>query len=289
MPLPPKKADVVQKSHPIGQPTDGMIVAARRPVPWAGEPHDAEAERRREGGWAMGCEGSSPRIRRIHATPSPFTKWSASTHPLDARESRDVPAYDDRRVRRVLAHEAAHLADLADVDDDSRDADDVVAAAGELARRSAHGWEVEQRRWRGDVVLDELDAPRPVEHPKRERALFAGHLVLVPLHRVDGPAAELVVLGVRPEYRREEDSGVNALGMSCLCHDADLLWQTPGPQEFGRPGRNPWCAERAAVTREDAIGLGRGRTAATRAAATRKQLGGLLQCTRLASPRGQRR
>ena len=72
---------------------------------------------------------------------------------------------------------------------------------------------------------------------------------------------------------------MNALGMSCLCHDADLLWQTPGPQEFGRPGREPWCAERAAVTREDAIGLGRGRTAATRAAATRKQLGGLLQCT----------
>jgi hypothetical protein len=31
-PLPPKKADVVQKLQPMGQPTDGMIVAAVAPL-----------------------------------------------------------------------------------------------------------------------------------------------------------------------------------------------------------------------------------------------------------------
>ena len=46
-------------------------------------------------------------------------------------------------------------------------------------------------------------------------------------------AAELVVLGIGPEDRGEEDSGVNALGMSCLCHDSDFLWQPPGPRRFG--------------------------------------------------------
>ena len=105
----------------------------------------------------------------------------------------------------MLAHEAAHLADLPDVDDDPRDADDVVALVRELADEARTGREIEQRRWRGDVVLDEHDAPRTVEHPQRERALLAGHLVLVQLHRVDRPAAELVVLRVGPEYRGEED------------------------------------------------------------------------------------
>ncbi len=32
LPLPPKNADVVQKLQPIGQPTDGMIVAAVEPI-----------------------------------------------------------------------------------------------------------------------------------------------------------------------------------------------------------------------------------------------------------------
>ncbi len=33
-PLPPKNADVVQKLQPIGQPTDGMMVAAGEPPPF---------------------------------------------------------------------------------------------------------------------------------------------------------------------------------------------------------------------------------------------------------------
>jgi hypothetical protein len=34
-PLPPKKEEVVQKLHPMGQPTEGMTVAAVRPL-WLG-------------------------------------------------------------------------------------------------------------------------------------------------------------------------------------------------------------------------------------------------------------
>ena len=75
------------------------------------------------------------------------------------------------------------------------------------------GGEVEHRAGRGDVVLDEDDAPRPVEHAQRERALLARHLVVVELHRVDRPAAELVVLGVGTEHGREQDARAGALRM----------------------------------------------------------------------------
>ncbi len=49
LPLPPKNAEVVQKLQPIGQPTDGIMVAAVDPRP-AGqlEPHHAVAESGRD-------------------------------------------------------------------------------------------------------------------------------------------------------------------------------------------------------------------------------------------------
>ena len=53
-----------------------------------------------------------------------------------------------------------------------------------------------------------------MEHAQGERALRARHLVVVQLHRVDGAAAEFIVLGVGSEDGREQNAGVRALRVS---------------------------------------------------------------------------
>ena len=74
LPLPPKKAEVVQKLQPIGQPTDGMIVAAGLPPPF-GPCRPITRKPNDEGmtGCWMGASVGSPRYSRNHDTPSPFT------------------------------------------------------------------------------------------------------------------------------------------------------------------------------------------------------------------------
>ena len=59
--------------------------------------------------------------------------------------------------------------------------------------------EVEDRRRGREVLLNQHDSPRPVEHPQGERALGPCDLVVVELHGIDSAAAKFVVLGVRPE------------------------------------------------------------------------------------------
>ena len=159
-------------------------------------------------GWRIGRSASSPRKRRNQRTPSPRTTWSASMRSREAGMVGDVPADDDRGLGLVLADQLAHLRDLADVGHDRADADHVVAARvrSSSTKRSRRG-EVEQRAGRLDVGLDQHQAPRAMEHAQRERALHARHLVVVQLHRVDGAAAVLVVLGVGTEDAREEDAG----------------------------------------------------------------------------------
>src|SRR5262249_53938202 len=66
---------------------------------------------------------------------------------------------------------------------------------------------------RRNVGLDQHDAPGPVEHAQREAALRAGYLVVIKLHRVDGAAAELIVLRVRPKDRSQQNAGACALWM----------------------------------------------------------------------------
>jgi hypothetical protein len=50
-------------------------------------------------------------------------------------------------------------------------------------------------------------------HAEREGPLFPRHLVLVELERIDRAAAELVVYREGFEDGRQEDTGMNALGM----------------------------------------------------------------------------
>jgi hypothetical protein len=62
LPLPPKKADVVQKLQPMGQPTEGMIVAAVPPL-FSGRLMPMIRVLRPEtiSGWRIGALTSSPR------------------------------------------------------------------------------------------------------------------------------------------------------------------------------------------------------------------------------------
>src|ERR1035441_1404730 len=137
---------------------------------------------------------------------------------LHAGDGGDVAADDDRRARRELAHHAAHLAGLADVDDDRGDADDVVVVGGEFAGKGLAGREVEDRAGGGDVPLDHEDAPGTVEAAQGERTLAARYLVVVQLHRVDGAAAVGIVLRVRAEGGGEQDPGLSSFRMR-LNHD----------------------------------------------------------------------
>ena len=70
------------------------------------------------------------------------------------------------------------------------------------------------RAWCGDDLLDHHDAPRAVKHPQREAALHARYLIVVELHRVDGAAAEFVILREWAEDRGKEDFGLRPFWVS---------------------------------------------------------------------------
>ncbi len=77
--MPPKNAEVVQKLQPMGQPTEGMMVAAVVPLDCGSFTPSVRAPNPETiSGWAIGAVSSSPRKRRIQEMPSPRTMWSAS-------------------------------------------------------------------------------------------------------------------------------------------------------------------------------------------------------------------
>jgi hypothetical protein len=140
-----RRADVVQKLQPIGQPTDGTIVAdAAAASAGAGQPHDAKSERR---GYrpvsdrtfrSFTQEGAHPRH------PLPADDVVGVDHRLQSRRGGHVAADDDGRPGCIAPHEPAHLADLPGVHDDRRDAHDVVVAGDQLADEALARREVEQ-------------------------------------------------------------------------------------------------------------------------------------------------
>ncbi len=66
--------------------------------------------------------------------------------PLQPRNRRHVATDHNRRPWRVLAHQAAHFPDLADIHDNRRDADDVVVVRRQFLDEAFAGRKVEQRR-----------------------------------------------------------------------------------------------------------------------------------------------
>ena len=127
-------------------------------------------------------------------------------HVLEPGSGRHVPADHDRRTGRKFPYHAAHLAHLAHIHNDRRNSHDVVGVGLELARKILACREIEHRRRRRNILLDHHDPPRPVKHPQREPTLRPRHLVVVKLHRVDGPAAKLIILRIRPKHRRQQNA-----------------------------------------------------------------------------------
>ena len=230
-PLPPKNADVVQKLQPIGQPTDGMIVAAGLPPPrGAGNPISRKPNDDGMTGCSIGRSGSSPRILAQPRHALALHDVIGVDHRLDARNRRDVPADDDRRPRRVLPDEPAHLPDLADVDDDADEADDVVVVRRQLLDEALARRKVEQRARRRDVALNQHEAPGPVEHAQRERPLLARHLVVVQLDRIDAsrlPNSSSCANGLKTEER----SSLARVPFGCGC------MSRPPPRSVNGPMR----------------------------------------------------
>ena len=122
LPLPPKNAEVVQKLHPMGQPTEGMMVAAVSPFRCRARlmPMVRGAE---PGNDMRMADGRLARLRpdsaRIQEMPSPFTMWSASIICSMPGMAATCPPTTIAEPGDKLPHHAAHLAHLADVHDDA--------------------------------------------------------------------------------------------------------------------------------------------------------------------------
>ena len=71
------------------------------------------------------------------------------------------------------------------------------------------GGEVKDRGRGTQVLLNHENAPGAVKTAQGERPLHSRHLVVVKLHGIDRAAAKLVILGVRTEYGREEDTSTS--------------------------------------------------------------------------------
>jgi hypothetical protein len=134
-------------------------------------------------------------------------------HLVDAGYGGDMAADHNRRVRRKLADHAAHFTHFGDVHDDRGDSDDVVWMRGDLALEIVSSREIKNGAGRGNIRLDQHNAPGAMEHAQRKAALRACDLIVIELHRVDGAAAELVVSRVRAENRTQQDAGLRSFGM----------------------------------------------------------------------------
>ena len=134
-------------------------------------------------------------------------------HLLNAWNPGHMPAYDDDGTRGELSNAPAHLAHLPEVGNDAGNPNDVVRMRSQLLFKFVQGREVEHRAGCRNVLLNHHQSPRAVEHAQRKAVLRAGDLVVVQLHRIDGAAAEFIVLRVGAKSRREKNSSLNSLGV----------------------------------------------------------------------------
>ena len=146
--------------------------------------------------------------------PSPFTMWSASIMSSMPGMAATCPPTTIVDCGDKLAHHAAHLAHLADVDDDRGDAHDVVVVASSVRARSASRVGKSSTVQGAEIFAWIIMMPQERWNMRNENAaLRARDLVVIKLHRVDGAAAEFVVLRVRAENRSQKNAGARSLGM----------------------------------------------------------------------------
>jgi len=145
--------------QPIGQPTLGMIVAHVAPICCGSfSPSPSGRIRRRS---ADGRTGAS----RVLAQVAPHQLHALA---LDDENRRSIIRFSsgiaargrphDRRMRRELAHDAAHLPHLAHIHHDRRDADHGRSCPSSAPARTPRASENRAPSTRGDVLLDEHDA-----------------------------------------------------------------------------------------------------------------------------------
>ena len=149
-------------------------------------------------------------------TPHPGDAFAAHDvigvdHRFETGDCGHVSAHYEDRVRRKLPHHPAHFPDLADVDDDAGDPDDVVVVLGQFAGKAVARGKIQHRARRGNICLNHHDAPRAVKHPRRKAALRSRNLIVEQLHRIDGPASEFVILRVGAKDRAEQHARRNTL------------------------------------------------------------------------------
>ena len=125
---------MVQKLHPMGQPTEGMMVAAVSRVV-VGNPHaqNPHAEAGENFGMRDGRVGIFAEIAAHPGDALAAHHVIGINQFVEAGNGRDVSADDNGGVGRELAYAAAHLAHLAEIGDDAGDADNVVVVRGQLA------------------------------------------------------------------------------------------------------------------------------------------------------------
>ena len=184
----------------------GIAAALRHP-----QAHQPGAERGPDGRMVDRCVDRLAEKLAEPPDPFAFDDVVRLEHPLEAGDRRHMAADDDRRFRGVLPDQTAHLAHLADVDDDARDADHVVMVGREFLDEALARRKVEQGGRRGNVLLDQHDAPRAMMHPERERPLRSRHLVVIELKRIDRSAAKFVILRKGPKYGAQQDARVTLL------------------------------------------------------------------------------
>lgn len=54
-----------------------------------------------------------------------------------------------------------------------------------------------------------------MKHAQRETALRPRYLIVIKLHRIDGAASELIVLGVGSEDRAQQNARLDSFGVFC--------------------------------------------------------------------------
>lgn len=59
-----------------------------------------------------------------------------------------------------------------------------------------------------DILADQHQPPRAVEHPQGKRALNPRHLILVQLHRIDRATPIFIITGERTKHTSEQNCGI---------------------------------------------------------------------------------
>ena len=200
-------AEVEQKLHPMGHPTDGINVGIV----------DAGVVAKRHTHDARGNVGNDLRmpdrlilvLAEKPAHPSNAVSLDDVVRidpPFQIRHIGDMSADDDGRLRLILPDQPTHPPHLEQIGNDRADPNDIVFPGLDLLDEPFLRGKV-QKRTRGlQVHLDQHQPPGSIERAKREGVLDPRHLVVTKLHGVDHAAAILIVLSIGAEDAGQQHS-----------------------------------------------------------------------------------